>query len=62
MRWCIERLKLKPGSTIFDPFMGSAPVAQAAIELGYRYIGIEKDAKHFDTAVKRIESLSALAA
>jgi site-specific DNA-methyltransferase (adenine-specific) len=62
MRWCIERLKLKPGATIFDPFMGSAPVAQAAIELGYRYIGIEKDAKHFATAVKRIESLNALAA
>jgi site-specific DNA-methyltransferase (adenine-specific) len=56
--WCIERLKLKPGATIFDPFMGSAPVAQAAIELGFNYIGVEKEPQHFDTAVKRIESLA----
>jgi len=55
MRWCIERLKLKPGSTILDPFMGSAPVALAALELGHRYIGVEREPAYFNIAVQRIE-------
>lgn len=54
MRWCIERLKLKPGSTILDPFMGSAPVALATMDLGHNYIGIEREPTYFDIAVNRI--------
>lgn len=55
MKWCIERLRLKPGSTILDPYAGSAPVALAAMELGHNYVGIERDATHFATARKRIK-------
>jgi site-specific DNA-methyltransferase (adenine-specific) len=55
MRWVIERLKLKPGSTILDPYMGSAPVGIAARDAGHNYIGIERDAEHFETAVRRMQ-------
>src|SRR5262245_55532770 len=55
MRWCIERLKLKPGATILDPYMSSAPVGIAAVEAGHNYIGIEREADHFATAVRRLQ-------
>ncbi len=54
MRWCIERLRLKPGSTILDPYMGSGPVGIAAVQLGHSYIGIEIDPAYFAIAKKRI--------
>lgn len=37
-----------------DPFMGSGTTGVAAINLGRRFIGIERDPKHFATAVRRI--------
>jgi site-specific DNA-methyltransferase (adenine-specific) len=54
MRWCIERLRLKPRSTILDPYMGSGPVGVAAVQLGYSYIGIEIDPEYFGIAKQRI--------
>jgi site-specific DNA-methyltransferase (adenine-specific) len=42
------------GGTVLDPFMGTAPTAIACIRTGRRFIGIEKDPKHFETARKRI--------
>lgn len=54
MRWCIE--KLPPScSTILDPFMGSGSTGVAAIKLGRKFIGIEKQPKYFDIACRRIE-------
>jgi site-specific DNA-methyltransferase (adenine-specific) len=53
-RWCIERLKLKPGATILDPYMGSGSTGIAAVELGFRFVGIEKDPAYYATAVRRI--------
>jgi site-specific DNA-methyltransferase (adenine-specific) len=41
--------------TILDPFMGSGTTGVACIQLGRRFIGIEKEPKYFDIAVKRIE-------
>ena len=56
MRWCIERLKLKPGSTILDPYMGSAPVGVAAAGRGsFLTSGIEKDADYFEIAKRRLQ-------
>lgn len=40
---------------ILDPFMGVGSTGCAAISLGRRFIGIEIDPVHFDTACRRIE-------
>ena len=42
------------GGVALDPFMGSASTGVAAIQLGRKFIGIEREAKYFDIAVKRI--------
>lgn len=44
-----------PGGLILDPFMGSASTGVAGLKLGYKFIGIEKDAHYFDVACKRLE-------
>jgi site-specific DNA-methyltransferase (adenine-specific) len=40
---------------VLDPYSGSASTGVAAIRLGRRYIGIEREPKYFDIACKRIE-------
>lgn len=40
--------------SVFDPFMGTGTGAVAAIELGMKYTGIEKDKDVFDLACKRV--------
>ena len=40
---------------ILDPFMGSGTTGVAAIQLGRKFIGIEREPKYFDIACKRIE-------
>lgn len=57
MRWCIE-LAGNPES-IFDPFMGSGTTGVAAVQLGRQFIGIEREPKYFEIAVKRIEQAHA---
>lgn len=44
-----------PGDTILDPFMGSGTTGAVALKLGRKFIGIERDPKHFDIACRRIE-------
>jgi site-specific DNA-methyltransferase (adenine-specific) len=44
-----------PGGVILDPFMGSGSTGVAALQLGYRFIGIEKSTHYFDIARRRIE-------
>ena len=43
------------GEEIVDSFMGTGTTGVACILEGKRFIGIEKDEKHFETACKRIE-------
>ena len=43
-----------PGETILDPFMGSGTTGVACAQLGRSFIGIEKNARYFDVAVRRI--------
>ena len=53
MKWVIE---LCPkADTILDPFMGSGTTGVAAIQLGRKFIGIEREPKYFDIACQRIE-------
>lgn len=44
----------KPGSVVFDPFMGSGSTGVACVLNGRSFIGCEKDAQHFANASKRI--------
>ena len=53
MRWCIEQAG-NP-QTILDPFMGSGTTGVAAVQMGRSFIGIEREPKYFDIALKRIE-------
>jgi site-specific DNA-methyltransferase (adenine-specific) len=61
MRWCLEQLRLEPGATIFDPYMGSGPVGVAAVELGFNYVGIEVDPVYFKVAKARIKAAQRIA-
>jgi site-specific DNA-methyltransferase (adenine-specific) len=56
MRWTIDIVKAS--GTIFDPFMGSGTTGVAAIQMGRKFIGIEREPKYFDIACKRIEQAS----
>jgi DNA modification methylase len=46
--------------TVLDPFAGAASTLAAAEAVGYRSIGIEKDARYFDTARGALPKLRAL--
>lgn len=51
----VEKASPFSGETILDPFMGSGTTGVACVKLGRRFIGIEKEPKYFEIAVKRIE-------
>jgi site-specific DNA-methyltransferase (adenine-specific) len=53
MRWCIEQVG--NARSILDPYMGSGTTGVACVELGLKFIGIEREPKYFDIACKRIE-------
>ena len=55
MAWCIDHLP-KTVSTIIDPFMGSGTTGVAAVKRGKCFTGIEREAKYFDIACRRIEA------
>lgn len=42
------------GISVCDPFMGTGSTGVAAIKADKRFTGIEKNSKHFETAVRRI--------
>lgn len=47
------------GNTILDPFMGSGTTGVAAIQMGRKFIGIERDPRYFDIACERISRAQA---
>lgn len=53
MKWCLDFVP--KAQTILDPFMGSGTTGVAAVQMGRDFIGIEREAKYFDIACKRIE-------
>lgn len=53
MRWIIERTT-NPGDLILDPYMGSGPIARAALDTGRKYIGIELEERYCEIAVNRL--------
>ncbi len=57
MEYLIKMVTPK-GGTVLDPFAGSGTTLLAAKELGYEYIGIEKEKEYIDIINKRISGLS----
>lgn len=57
MLWCIEQAGHP--ETILDPFMGSGTTGVAAIQLGRKFVGIEREPKYFEIACKRIQQAHA---
>lgn len=51
----VELLTL-PGHIVLDPFMGSGSILIGAYKLRRRFIGIEKERKYYETAVKLLSS------
>ena len=54
MMWCISHLPDK-SNLILDPFMGSGTTGVACLQMGRKFIGIEKDPEYFEIACERIK-------
>jgi site-specific DNA-methyltransferase (adenine-specific)/modification methylase len=59
MAFAIDKCKLPAGSTVFDPYMGSGTTGIAAVQLGYAFVGCEREPQYFETACRRIEAAQA---
>ena len=56
MKWTVAQIDhCHPVVSILDPFMGSGTTGVAAVQMGRKFIGIEREPKYFDIACKRIE-------
>jgi site-specific DNA-methyltransferase (adenine-specific)/modification methylase len=55
MAWVVE-LATTEGQIILDPFCGSGTTGVAAVRLGRRFIGIERDEKYAAIARERIDA------
>jgi len=56
MAWCLDMAKVPKGATVCDPYMGSGSTGIACLRTGRNFIGVEKDATHFATALERMRS------
>ena len=45
----------RPGDIVFDPFMGSGTTGVAAMQMQRSFIGIEREERYFEIALRRIE-------
>jgi site-specific DNA-methyltransferase (adenine-specific) len=54
MQWTMERAKVPEGATVLDPYMGSGTTGIACIRTGRKFVGIEIDPAHFETARQRL--------
>jgi len=53
MEWCLSFLP--EACAVCDPFMGSGTTGIACVRTGRKFVGIEKDARYFAVARRRIE-------
>jgi site-specific DNA-methyltransferase (adenine-specific)/modification methylase len=53
MRWCLSFVP--DAKDILDAYMGSGTTGVAAVQMGRKFIGIEREPKYFDIACRRIE-------
>lgn len=60
MRWVLTLpWTPKAPALILDPYAGSGPVGVAAVQLGFRYLGIEREASYVEIARRRIADAAA---
>jgi site-specific DNA-methyltransferase (adenine-specific) len=59
MRWAIGLLNLPKGALILDPYMGGGSTGVAALQLGYRFVGMEIEPTYYQTAVRRLREFEA---
>lgn len=57
MSWLV-RLVTPPNGLVLDPFMGSASTGLAALDEGFRFIGIEQDEHNHELCVARLSSVA----
>jgi len=57
MKYLIKMIT-PPGGIVLDPFMGSGTTGQAAIEEEFGFVGIELENDSYETAKKRIPSIT----
>lgn len=51
----LVKLVAPKGALVLDPFMGSGTTGVAALQVGCRFLGIEKEKEYFDIAEKRLK-------
>lgn len=54
------RLVTPKGGVVLDPFMGSGSTGKAALQEGFRFVGIERDPDYFEIACARIAAAQSL--
>jgi adenine-specific DNA-methyltransferase len=52
----VLKASTRPGAVVLDAFVGSGSTGHAAITMGRKFIGIERDEAHFNEACQRIEN------
>lgn len=55
MSWCLSLCKLERVAVVLDPYMGSGTTGVACVKHGLRFIGVEVDPEHYETALLRIQ-------
>lgn len=55
MEWVMDRLRVAPGATVLDPFLGSGTTAVACVKTGRKCIGIELDEGYCEVAARRVQ-------
>ena len=50
----MDKAKVALGAIVLDPYMGSGTTGIACIRTGRRFIGIEIDEQHYQTARRRL--------
>ena len=58
MRW-LCKLVTPPNALILDPFCGSGSTGVAAVQEGFRFLGIEREASYVEIARRRIADAAA---
>ena len=54
MQYLVE-MHTDAGATVLDPYMGSGTTGIACIRSGRKFVGIERDPAHYQTALERIQ-------